>query len=377
VVVEVPRAAGAGLFGSILDAWQVPLVDLGPDGADAGKGGKYLLLPPGFTGQPPAGYTPVYLRTFNGYVALRAIPAEATQDGVARALALVHQLGTHPLAQAGGLPQTRFIDMSGKLFDGIVRFDEHFFATLAGMIDEEPPLPRDAAMTRTLAAIGIEKGKPFAPDAPADQQLRYAARKAHATLVQRAPSDGEEFWSGKRWRQPSTVGARTKFTFETKEGLDLTSRALFYFLACAPAKTLGKATMYLTAFVDDAGDSLSGEATYRLHVPANVPARQFWAATVYDRESAAFVRDSPRVAISSYDNDTIVNPDGSVDLYFAPQAPLGKSANWIYTAPGKRWFTIFRFYGPEPELTAKRWQLPNLEKLAAERAQRGRRRAAR
>jgi hypothetical protein len=112
-------------------------------------------------------------------------------------------------------------------------------------------------------------------------------------------------------------------------------------------------------------------------VPANVPARQFWAATVYDRDTAAFIREAPRVEVSSYDRDMRRNADGSIDLYFAPRPPPGKQANWVYTATGRRWFAFFRFYGPEEPLLSKRWQLPNIERQPSERAQRGRRRAAR
>src|SRR5215510_6614235 len=73
VVLEFPAAVGAGLFGSILDAWQVPLADVGPAGEDQGKGGKYLLLGPDFKGEPPPGYFALRFATYNGYAAFRAI----------------------------------------------------------------------------------------------------------------------------------------------------------------------------------------------------------------------------------------------------------------------------------------------------------------
>src|SRR5271169_5238301 len=52
VVVEIPAAVGAGLLGSMVDAWDVAMTDIGPAGEDQGKGGKYLLLPPDFKGEP-------------------------------------------------------------------------------------------------------------------------------------------------------------------------------------------------------------------------------------------------------------------------------------------------------------------------------------
>jgi len=88
-VVDIPPAVEAGLFGTLLDAWQVPLADVGPEGEDKGKGGKYLLLPPEFKGNPPAGYIVVRLHTYNGYILLRAIPKGSSEVDVSNAIALV------------------------------------------------------------------------------------------------------------------------------------------------------------------------------------------------------------------------------------------------------------------------------------------------
>src|SRR5262245_49056181 len=123
VVVEVPAAAGAGLFGSLNDAWQVPLADVGPAGEDKGKGGKYLLLPPGYQVPVPQGHIPVQFNTFNGYGSLRAIPLNSTPGEVAKALDLVKKLRVHSLA-GGSSTEQRHIDMAGKLFDGIAHFDD-------------------------------------------------------------------------------------------------------------------------------------------------------------------------------------------------------------------------------------------------------------
>jgi hypothetical protein len=92
-----------------------------------------------------------------------------------------------------------------------------------------------------------------------------------------------------------------------------------------------------------------------------VPARQSWALTVYDLDTAAFIREAPTVGIDSY-QATEKNPDGSVDVHFGPHAPGGKARNWIFTAPGKRWFTFFRFYGPEKPVLDKSWALPDIER---------------
>jgi hypothetical protein len=92
VVVEVPAAVGAGLLGSMVDAWDVAMTDIGPAGADQGKGGKYLLLPPGYTGDVPSGYFAFRSPTYNGYALYRAIRAGDSEAEVAAALALVKKL---------------------------------------------------------------------------------------------------------------------------------------------------------------------------------------------------------------------------------------------------------------------------------------------
>src|SRR5262249_15233227 len=124
VVLEIPPAEGAGLFGSMNDAWQIPRSDVGPNGADQGKGGKYLLLHPGYKEAVPSGYFPVRFDTYNGSSFLRAIPVTPSEADVAKALDLVKKPRMSPLAQAANPPPQRHIDMAGKLFAAIARFDD-------------------------------------------------------------------------------------------------------------------------------------------------------------------------------------------------------------------------------------------------------------
>ncbi len=363
VVLEVPAAAEAGLFGSILDAWQTPLVDVGPQGKDRGKGGKYLLLPPGFKGKTPAGAIPVRFATYNGYAAFRVIPKTRSDEDTAKALELVKQLRLYPLAQADNPPPQRHIDISGKLFEAITHFDDTFYDSLARMVDEEPVQARDLAVLGQLRTLGIEKGKPFKPDAAARKILNDAIAEAHAGFMQ-AITNMHPYWLGGRWGLDITTGPETGFSFETESLLDIDERSAVYFLVCAPPKKLGAASFYLATTNDASGAVLDGGKSYRLHIPPKVPARQFWAVTVYDLETAGFIREAPVVEINSYQNLN-KNPDGSVDVYFGPEAPPGKESNWIYTAPGKPWLTFFRFYGPGKAVFQKTWKLPDVEQVAA------------
>jgi hypothetical protein len=361
LVLEMPPAIGAGLFGSILDSWQVPLADVGPAGEDAGKGAKFLLLPPHYDGYVPADYYPVRPRTYNGYVALRGIPEDGSEAGARRVVDLVRRLRLYPLALSKDPPPSRHIDMSGKVFDGIVRFDQSFFPSLSRMVNEEPALERDRPFLARLRELSVEKGRPYSPGAAGRALHERAAREAQRWLVQKASTEGARYWMHQRWRSPSAVGCQTGFTFEVGGQLDVESRALFYFVSYAPPKRLGKATFYLMTFVDGDGQRLDGSNTYRLIVPRAVPASQFWATTVYDAETFAFIEGASRVEQSSYDQTLRKNPDGSVELYFCP-APSA-DPNWLSTAPGRPWLTIFRFYGPREPLFDRSWQLPDIERV--------------
>jgi hypothetical protein len=236
--------------------------------------------------------------------------------------------------------------------------------SLAQMINEEPVLVQDRAMMGLILPLGIEKGKEFTPDAAAQHTLAQSARAAHTWLMNGLLTYSTAFWPGSRWAVPAApVAAETAFSFERPGYLDVDARGIGYFSFYAPPKKLGAATFYLGTFKDASGDLLRGEESYKLHVPPNVPARQFWALTLYDCETCGFIRGMPRPGIDSYDQEVQKNADGSVDIYIGVKPPSGREANWIPTAPGRGWFPFFRLYGPEKAFFDKTWRLPDIERL--------------
>jgi hypothetical protein len=180
VVVELPATADATLNGTIIDAWQVPLTDVGIAGADQGKGGKYLLLPPDHRGDVPPGYIAVPMKTSNGFVGLRVIIKGEDEATVRKALAFPRLIRIYPLSKSAAPPQSTFIDMADTVWDAVARFDDSFYESLARMVSEEPVQPRDAAMMGMLRTLGIDKGKDFRPDEPTRAALKAAALEAHA-----------------------------------------------------------------------------------------------------------------------------------------------------------------------------------------------------
>jgi hypothetical protein len=360
VVLDVPPTVGAGLFGSLVDAWEVPVSDVGPAGDDQGKGGKYLLVPPGYKDAIPAGYFPIQFETVNGYALLRAIPASASQEDQVKAIDLVKQLRLYSLAQVANPPKQNYIDMSGKLLDGVVKFDDSFYQRLAKMVNEEPVMTRDLAVMGQLRSLGIEKGKAFTPTEETKAILKKAAEEAHQGF-QVASLAGEPWWPGTQWKLPERMGPKTGFRFQTDDALYVDNRGMIFFLAFAAPKKLGAATFYVVNGHDSTDQLLKGEKSYRLHVPADVPAKQYWAVTAYDLDTACLIRDMPTPGLDSYNKKMHRNSDGSVDIYFGPKAPVGHEENWVPTKAGATWFTMFRFYGPDKALFDKSWKMADIE----------------
>jgi hypothetical protein len=365
VVLEVPPAAGAGIYGQICDMWDAPLAIVGPGGEDEGKGGKYLLLPPDHDAPVPAGYFPLPQKTYGGFSLLRTIPASTAAADVGAAIALIKRSRVYALAQAAAPPEQRYLNASGRLWDGVPRLDESFYASLARLVGEEPVLERDLAAMNMLRSLGIEKGKSFAPDAATTEILRAAIGEVRAWMIDFLRRDLPPYWDGSSWSLPDASGMKTSFSFQTAELLDYDARGMQNFFAWAPPMKQDESapSIYLQTLTDAAGDPLTGDQTFRLRVPRDVPARQYWSLTLYDLETGAFIREAPVVSLDSYNRNTRRNPDGSVDIYLSPAAPAGQENNWVATSKGRAWLPCFRLYGPDKTFFDKSWKLPDFERL--------------
>src|SRR6201991_1218405 len=186
IVLDIPAAGEDGsLNGNICDIWQMPLEDAGPSGADAGKGGKYLLLPPGYGGAVPDGFTVLRPATFGSFALLRSNLKSHSATDVAKSVAYGKRVKVYPLSQAANPSATTFTDVADVPFDSTIRYDASFFDSLNSIVQSEPWLPRDRAMIDVLRSVGIEKGKPFNPDAKTKAALETGIREAQAWLEAR------------------------------------------------------------------------------------------------------------------------------------------------------------------------------------------------
>ncbi len=366
VVIEIPPSSqDVGIFGTLMDAWQRPLEDVGAKGKDQGRGAKYLIVPPGYQGPYPDGYITLPQKTFNGYTTMRPIIADASEENLKKAAAFVKTLKIYPFAGAKNPPKTKFIDIYDKDINGVTEFDASFYERLDGMIQEEPIESKDLAMMGLLRAIGIEKGVPYAPDAKRKKILDAAGAQAHEYLLdQYVNGINPPYYPDRKWTSAVPPGAvPTGFNWDFPGYLDVDGRGAGYYGFYTSAKHLGAATFYLMLSKDENGNLLDGENDYKMRLPKDVPAEHFWSVIAYNSEDGAWYKNQPKAGVASSDKGVKVNADGTIDIFFGPKAPAGQKANWVPTTPDTNYWLYFRFYGPEPAVFTKSWQLPDLEEV--------------
>lgn len=356
-VVEAPPK----MLGFLQDGLQRYLTDVGFVGPDKGAGGKYLVLPPGYEGEVPDGYFVVRSPTNSVMFAVRGFQVDGMTD---EAVALMKQTRIYPLSEADAPPAMEFIDGSGKPIDTLFPDNFRFFELLAMLVEEEPADVFGPLERFQMQAIGIEKGKPFAPDENMRALLDQAARLGGAIARANTFGPGGTYYPDRQWQG---IPDGNDYTFTRKGVPQIDARDNVYYMAAGNspammAKNVGQGSQYLWTYRDADGAYLDGAKTYRLHVPPDIPAENFWSVVVYDSLSRSELQGAqPLPSISSY-ADPIVNADGSIDILFGPEKPED-AVNWIQTVPGKGWFPIFRFYSPTEAYFDKSWRLEDIERV--------------
>ena len=368
LVLEIPPANGGSLNANIVTTWQMALGDGGLLGIDKGKGGKYLILPPGYADPIPDGYIPLRSDTFGGYALVRSNLQSHSDADVAQSVAYAKKVKLYPLSQAANAPETKFTDAKDVFFNSTIRYDASFFENLNHVIQSEPWLDRDRVLIDQLMALGIEKGKPFNPDARTKQLLDDAARQAHVWLEAKYNAGFPLFWERSRWTlpAPSELIKAQGNGFSDPNAYPVDARGVAYSYAYVGIKILGAGQMYMITIRDRDGDAFDGGKTYRLRVPPNAPVEQYWSATAYDRHTHTLIKDMPRASRASNSSEVQKNADGSVDIYFGAKPPTGKESNWVPTKTGQAFEVMFRLYAPTKALFEKTWVLPDIEKFAAQ-----------
>jgi hypothetical protein len=401
LVVETPP----GTLGIFDDLWFRWVSDFGTPGPDRGEGGKYLLLPPGYEGPLPDGYfigrpTTTAVALLGRAFLVDGNPAPAV-DVIKRTLKIYPYVpgsygtsiatfldGDGPLKPLSKPGTPRFVEGTGLSMNTIPPNDFSYFEMLDALVQEQPATALDPEIGGQFAAIGIQKGKPFHPD----QRLRkiltdaVAVGNAAGRTVSLRPRESEGFGyysAASKWLNPLFVGGYD-FTRPppeiTKAGVrpfpytgarTLDARAAFFYAATGvtPAMVMrlpDVGSQYLFGIQDSSGAPFDGAKTYKVSLPAGIPAAKFWSLTLYDNQSRSMLQTGqpyPRAGSQSYPSPAAeADAGGKTTLYFAPSKPAGvKEGNWIQSVPGKGWFVILRLYSPLEAFFAKTWRPSEIE----------------
>ena len=402
MVIEQPSDG----VGTINDMWFSWIIDVGGPGPDRGQGGKYLIVGPEYDGPlPEGGYFVAHSKTNRILYASRAYlvdsdPKPAVENvkanmkiypyaagaygtSIAQALSGAVRLGADPK-----IPETKFIEASDVSFNTIPPSDFGFYEWINENVQAEPATSYDVELSGQLAAIGIVKGKKFAPDERMKKILTDAAAVGQAAgrVLNWRPFDAHPEWAyypdsmwgnmlwegGAFFETPPPVFKDGEFTPLPPTGArTLDSRIAFYYgyTLDSPGMIMTipeVGSQYLMGFLDAKGEMLDGAKTYRVTLPKNIPAKAFWSFTLYDNQTRSMLQTPqkyPRAGSQSYPSPAAeAAGDGSTTIWFAPEQPEGVArGNWIQTDPAKGWFTILRLYSPLPSFFDKSWRPSEIE----------------
>ncbi len=355
VVVESPP----NTLGMINDMFMRYVTDMGNAGPDKGQGGKYLVLPPDYEGDIPEGYFVVQPRTYQNIIFWRGFLQQG--DPKPAVASIKANTKMYLLSQADNPPEPVFINWTGKRFNTVHANDFTFFEELNEVIQYEPTEAFEPQILGLFRSIGIEKGKPFDPDARMRAILEDAIKVGNATAraISFSPRNDDVYIYPDSYWATAFVGG---YQFLSGNARELDGRTLFHYIATAvtPAmevKMVGVGSQYGALYKDSQGRYLDGSKSYKLHVPANPPVKDFWSVVLYDPQTRSMLEtDNPYPSVNSELSDLDKNSDGSVDLYFGPNPPEGKEKNWIQTIENKGWFIIIRIYGPLEPWFDKTWK---------------------
>jgi hypothetical protein len=402
MVIEQPPMA----VGTINDMWFQWIIDIGFPGPDRGEGGRYLIIPPGYDGPlPDSGFHVARSKTMRVLYAARAYLVKDDPKPVFDMIKKTMKIypytpggfGTSIATALGGkvklevnppIPETKFVEASGKAFNTIPPSDNSFFEMINANVQDEPADSYNPELAGQLAAIGIVKGKEFKPDDRMKKILTDAAAVGNAggrvLNWDSADVPGWAYYPGSMWANMLWEGGanfETPPPMITKDGLfdplpptgarTLDSKTAFYYgyTLDSPGMIMRLprvGSQYLMGYKDANKKYMDGGKTYKVTLPPNIPAAAFWSFTLYDNQTRSMLdtpQRYPRAGSQGYPSPAAeADADGSTTVYFGPSQPEGvKRGNWIQTVPGKGWFMLLRLYSPLESFFTKEWRPSELE----------------
>ena len=363
------RRRGDSITGSIDDAWQTALEDVGPAGVDKGKGGKYLILPPGYKDKPPDGYIALAVSDLRRLRDPALQPQERQRRRYRQGRRLRQARSSSIRSRRPPILHRRRSSMRSTSCS-TARFPTTCASSRRSTASckREPWLERDKVMIDQLKTIGIEKGKPFNPDAKTQKILDR--RRARSACLARSASTkassrrrSTKAPTGRCPRSPGVAeGMMTNFANPNAYPVD--GRGVTYSMALLQRQASRRGPVLPD---DDQGQgrpAVRRRQTYRLTVPPNAPVKLYWSATVYDRATHALIREldvvEPLVATR---RDCRRTPTVRWISTSARRHRRARSRTGSRPSADGKFEVLFRFYGPEKPLFDKTWKLPDIEKV--------------
>ncbi len=363
MVVELPPGP---LIVCSMDINQRWVADMGLPGPDAGKGGKHVLLPPDYSRDIPDGYYVHRASSNRQIVGARSLPVGGDVKAAKERLSTIK---VYPLKRTAGWTAPKWLDVTGKKQDTTpVAWEDNlkFWKVLHETLDAEPAYEGYHNNYGELAALGIEKGKAFKPDARMKSILEEAARVGNAQM--RVQSFGDRRPDRLPWRDRQWQWASLRYEdgdFNTASHTDLDAREKWFYQAIGASPAMFRrdekaGSLYWLGLRDKRGNYLNGSKNYKLTVPLPVPGKLFWSVTVYDTETRSQVQTKQKKAAlrSLFELKDVSGK--SVDLHFGP-VTTGDHSRWIQTIPGRGWFAYFRIYGPQKAAFDGSWKPGDFE----------------
>ena len=366
LVLEVP----SGVLGILNDAKFEYVADFGNAGADKGKGGKYLIISDDYQGEIPKGYHVVKMSTKSGMIIIRGFVKDDDEKGAANHIK--SGLSLYKLSEATNPPKEVFTNLSSVQFNTIHASNIDIFKELNNVIQNEDAGALGDSLTGDLAAIGVEKGKEFNPNARQKALLKEAAALGNASVraIAFSPKDETIYKYGMHKSQWYFPFAHKEADFKVNGTLYKNDRSMFHYMATfiTPAMVnkgnVGKGSDYVVTSKDDDGMYLSGNKVYTITLPAGVPTENFWSFMVYDSQTRSMLETEQRASgIDGNKKDLKYEEDGSLTLTFSAEPPNGDTSNWVQTVKGKSFFVMFRNYSPGQAWFDNSWQLGEFKKI--------------
>ena len=366
MVVELPPGP---LIVCSMDINQRWVADMGLPGPDLGKGGKHLLVPPNYKQKLPEGYYVHKASSNRQIVGVRSLPIAGD---VKTAMARISTIKVYPLNKTEGWTDPQWKDLTPAPQDTTpYRWEQsfEFWEVLQNTVEAEPAYEGYHNYYGELAALGIEKGKPFKPDERMKRILEEAAKMGNAEMRVQSFADrrpDKEVWRDRQWEWASLRFEDGDFNTHNHADLDAREKWFYQAVGASPAmfrRDANAGSLYWLGLRDKTGKYLDGGKSYRLNVPLPVPGRLFWSVTVYDAETRSQVQAKQAKAALRSLFELKTAKGESVNLYFGPNAPTDREDRWIQTLAGRGWFVYFRVYGPEKAAFDGSWKPGDFEEV--------------